>query len=140
MLTAARRGYIVSHMDNLSSNLDLVFGALADPTRRAVLKRLGEGEASIGELAQPFDMALPSLMKHVRVLEAVGLVESQKSGRVRTCRLKPAAMTDAEHWLVEQRAVWEARLDRLDAYVKAIERKSREKQSREKKSRKRKLK
>ena len=117
-------------MDNLSSNLDLVFGALADPTRRAVLKRLGEGEASIGELAQPFDMALPSLMKHVRVLEAVGLVESQKSGRVRTCRLKPAAMTDAEHWLVQQRAVWEARLDRLDAYVKTIEKKSREKKSR----------
>jgi DNA-binding transcriptional ArsR family regulator len=112
-------------MDNLSSSLDLVFGALADPTRRAVLERLGEGEASIGELAQPFDMALPSLMKHVRVLEAVGLVESQKSGRVRTCRLKPAAMTDAEHWLVAQRAVWEARLDRLEAYVKTIEKKSR---------------
>ena len=122
-------------MDNLSPSLDLVFGALADPTRRAVLERLGEGDASIGELAQPFDMALPSLMKHVRVLEAVGLVESQKSGRVRTCRLKPAAMTDAEHWLVQQRAVWEARLDRLDAYVKTIE-----KQSREKKSRKRRLK
>ena len=98
-----------------------MFGALADPTRRAVLKRLGEGDASIGELARPFDMALPSLMKHVRVLEAVGLVESQKSGRVRTCRLKPAAMTDAEHWLAEQRAVCEARLDRLEAYVKTIE-------------------
>ena len=101
-----------------------MFGALADPTRRAVLERLGEGEASIGELARPFDMALPSLMKHVRVLEAVGLVESQKSGRVRTCRLKPAAMTGAERWLA-QRAVWEARLDRLEAYVKTIEKKSR---------------
>ena len=112
-------------MDNLSSRLDLVFGALADPTRRAVLERLGQGEASIGELAQPFDMALPSLMKHVRVLEAVGLVESQKSGRVRTCWLKPAAMTGAERWLVEQRAVWETRLDRLEVYVKAIEKKSR---------------
>ena len=104
-------------MDNLSLSLDLVFGALADPTRRAVLERLGEGEASIGELAQPFDMALPSLMKHVRVLESVGLVESQKSGRVRTCRLKPAAMTDAERWLAGQRVVWEARLDRMEAYV-----------------------
>ena len=71
-------------------------------------------------------MALPSLMKHVRVLEAVGLVEFQKSGRVRTCRLKPAAMTDAERWLAEQRAVWEARLDRLEAYVKTIEKKSAE--------------
>src|ERR1700730_13135103 len=112
-------------MDNLSSSLDLVFGALADPTRRAVLERLGEGDASIGELAQPFDMALPSLMKHVRVLEDAALVESQKSGRVRTCRLKPAAMTDAELWLAEQRAVWEARLDRLEAYVNKIEKKPR---------------
>jgi DNA-binding transcriptional ArsR family regulator len=108
-------------MDNLSSSLDLVFGALADPTRRAVLQRLGQGDASIGELAQPFDMALPSLMKHVRVLEAVGLVESHKSGRVRTCRLKPAAMGDAERWLADHRAAWEARLDRLEAYVKTIE-------------------
>lgn len=108
-------------MDNLSSNLDLVFGALADPTRRAVLKRLGQGDASIGELARPFDMALPSLMKHLRVLEAVGLVESEKRGRVRTCRLKPAAMADAERWLAEQRAVLDARLDRLEAYVKTIE-------------------
>lgn len=108
-------------MDNLSSSLDLVFGALADPTRRAVLERLGEGDASIGELAQPFDMALPSLMKHVRVLEAVGLVESRKIGRVRTCRLKPTAMSDAESWLARQRAVCEARLDRLEAYVKRIE-------------------
>src|SRR3981189_2632272 len=110
-------------MDNLSSSLDLVFGALADPTRRAVLERLGEGEASIGELAQPFDMALPSLMKHVRVLEAVGPGESQKSGRVRTCRLKPAAMTDAERWLAEQRGAWEAPLHRREAYGKLIRQK-----------------
>lgn len=108
-------------MDNLSSHLDHVFGALADPTRRAILARLGEGEASVGQLAQPFAMALPSLMKHIRVLEAGGLVESRKSGRVRTCRLKPAATTQAEHWLVEHRAVWEARLDRLEAYVSGLE-------------------
>ena len=79
----------------------------------------------MGDLARPFAMALPSLMKHIRVLEAGGLVESQKSGRVRTCRLKPAAMTRAERWLVEQRAVWEARLDRLEAYVNKIEKKPR---------------
>ena len=85
------------------------------------MRRLGGGDASIGELAQPFDMALPSLMKHVRVLEAVGLVETRKSGRVRTCRLKPAAMTEAERWLAEHRAVWEARLDRLEAYVKTLD-------------------
>src|SRR3979409_1062482 len=112
-------------MDNLSSSLDLVFGALADPTRRAVLERLGEGDASIGELAQPFDMALPSLMQPVRVLGDFGLVESQKRGRVHTGRLKPAAMTDAERWLAEQRAVWEARLDQLGGLVKKIEKKSR---------------
>jgi DNA-binding transcriptional ArsR family regulator len=112
-------------MANLSSHLDHVFGALADPTRRAILARLGEGEASVGELARPFAMALPSLMKHIRVLEAGGLVESQKNGRVRTCRLKPAAMTHAQRWLVEQRAVWEARLDRLEAYVNKIEKKPR---------------
>ena len=109
---------IVSHMDNLSSRLDHVFGALADPTRRAIL---GEGEASVGELARPFAMALPSLMKHIRVLETGGLVRSQKRGRIRTCRLNQAAMTDAERWLGDQRAVWEARLDRLEAYVEAIE-------------------
>lgn len=108
-------------MDNLSSHLDQVFGALADPTRRAILSRLGEGEASVGELARPFAMALPSLMKHIRVLEAGGLVESHKLGRVRTCRLKPAAMTDAEGWLAAQRAVLEARLDRLEAYVNQID-------------------
>src|SRR5712664_2950448 len=99
-------------MDNLSSSLDLVFGALADPTRRAVLERLGEGEASIGALAQPFDMALPSMMKHVRVLAAVGLVESQKSVRVRTCRLKPAAITEAQRWPGDQLSVWERRPER----------------------------
>src|ERR1700750_1543446 len=110
-------------MANLSSHLDHVFGALADPTRRAILARLSEGEASVGELARPFAMALPSLMKHIRVLEAGGLVQSRKSGRVRPCRLKPAAMTHAEHWLVEQGAVGEPRLDRLEAYVKKIEKK-----------------
>jgi len=112
-------------MDNLSPaanppHLDHVFGALADPTRRAILSRLGRGEASVGELARPFAMALPSLMKHIRVLEAGGLVVSQKQGRVRTCRLRPAAMADAEQWLGEQRAVWEARFDRLEAYVETL--------------------
>lgn len=110
-------------MDNLSTRLDLAFHALADPTRRAIVARLGAGEASVGEIAKPFDMALPSLLKHIRVLEEGGIVESQKSGRVRTCRLKPGATLAAERWLVEQRTVWEARLDRLEAYVAKIERK-----------------
>ena len=76
----------------------------------------------MGELARPFDMALPSLMKHIRVLETGGLVESEKHGRVRTCRLMPGAMKGAESWLAEQRAIWEARLDRLESYVATLRR------------------
>lgn len=79
--------------------------------------RLCAGEASVGELADPFDMALPSFMKHIHVLELSGLVESEKSGRVRTCRLAPDALLGAEDWFQQQRAVWEARLDRFEAYV-----------------------
>ena len=79
--------------------------------------RLCEGEASVGELADPFDMALPSFMKHIHVLELSGLIWSEKSGRVRTCRLQPEAMVGAEDWLQHQRAIWEARLDRFEAYV-----------------------
>ncbi len=110
-------------MANYSPHLDDVFGALADPTRRAIIARLSQGEASVGELARPFDMALPSLMKHIRVLETGGLVRSEKHGRVRTCRLMPGAMKGAENWLAEQCAIWEARLDRLEAYVAMLEKK-----------------
>ena len=110
-------------MANYHPHLDNIFSALADPTRRAIIARLSQGEASVGELAQPFDMALPSLMKHIRVLETGGLVESEKHGRVRTCRLTPGAMSEAEHWLSEQRAIWEGRLDRLESYVAMLEKK-----------------
>ncbi|SFJ98463.1 hypothetical protein SAMN05216525_14619 [Bradyrhizobium sp. Gha] len=79
--------------------------------------RLCAGEASVGELASPFDMALPSLMKHIHVLETCGLVLSEKEGRVRTCRLDPEALLSAEDWFQHQRAIWEARLDRFEAYV-----------------------
>ena len=104
-------------MANQSSKLDQVFAALADPTRRAIVMRLCAGEASVGELADPFDMALPSLMKHIHVLETSGLLLSEKSGRVRTCRLSPDALLGAEDWFQQQRAIWEARLDRFEAYV-----------------------
>lgn len=79
--------------------------------------RLCAGEASVGELADPFEMALPSLMKHIHVLETSGLVQSEKSGRVRTCRLSPDGLVGAEDWFQQQRAIWEARLDRFEAYV-----------------------
>lgn len=100
-----------------SSTLDRAFQALADPTRRAVIGRLAQGEASISELAAPFDMALPSFLKHVRSLEDGGLIRSRKIGRVRTASLSPVAFAALEAWLAEQRAVWEARTDRLEQFV-----------------------
>src|SRR3954463_9325228 len=104
-------------MANHSSRLDDVFAALADPTRRAIVMRLCAGEASVGELADPFDMALPSFMKHIHMLQTSGLVRSEKSGRVRTSRLSPDALVGAEDWFQQQRAIWEARLERFEAYV-----------------------
>jgi len=113
---------IVSYMANQLSQLDQVFAALADPTRRAIVMRVCAGEASVGELAEPFEMALPSFMKHIHVLELSGLVQSEKSGRVRTCRLSPEALVGAEDWFQHQRAIWEARLDRFEAYVMKLKR------------------
>ena len=107
-------------MDNQSNQLDQVFGALSDGTRRAIVMRLCEGEASIGTLARPFDMALPSLMKHIRVLENCGLVATRKTGRVRTCALHADALATVEGWLADQRTIWESRLDRLESYVATL--------------------
>lgn len=102
-----------------SQRLDGIFQALADPTRRAVLQRLGKGPASITELAGPFDMALPSFMKHIRLLEESGWIHSSKEGRVRTCALDKKSLAAAEGWLSAQRALWEARTDRLEQLVTA---------------------
>jgi DNA-binding transcriptional ArsR family regulator len=104
-------------MPNHSVKLDRVFQALADPTRRAVLQHLGGGAASTLELARPFDMALPSFTQHLGMLEKVGLVRSKKSGRVRTYRLAPKRLQEAEDWILDQRKLWERRLDQLDAHV-----------------------
>lgn len=104
-------------MPNQSAALDRVFHALADPTRRAVLRRLGSGPAPVSRLAEPFDMALPSFMQHLKVLEDSVLVRSRKEGRVRTYELAPERLRAAEDWMAEQRFLWERRLDRLDAYV-----------------------
>src|SRR5690606_428108 len=98
-------------------SLDMVFQALADPTRRAVVGRLGRGAASVGELAQPFDMALPSFMKHLRVLEGAGLIHTRKVGRVRRCEIDKARLAVVGGWLEEQRAVWTGRTDRLEDFV-----------------------
>jgi DNA-binding transcriptional ArsR family regulator len=97
--------------------LDRVFQALADPTRRAVLKRLSSGSAPVSELAEPFAMALPSFLQHLKVLESSGLVHSEKSGRVRTYRMSPEPLRAAEGWMSEQRAHWERRFQQLDEYL-----------------------
>lgn len=105
-------------MEHYQPPLDAVFQALADPTRRAVLGRLGEGPATVTDLARPFDMALPSFLKHIHVLESSGLIRSAKTGRVRTCALERAQLSAAEAWLGEQRALWEARTDRLERFLR----------------------
>ena len=94
-----------------------VFRALSDPTRRRVVERLSRSAASVSELAVPFGMALPSFVQHLRVLEGCGLVRSTKRGRVRTYQLVPKRLRVAEGWLARQRALWEKRLDQLDAYL-----------------------
>jgi DNA-binding transcriptional ArsR family regulator len=97
--------------------LDLVFHALADPTRRGMVDRLGRGPASVSELAQPFGMTLPAIVQHLHVLEGSGLLRSEKVGRVRTCRLEPVVFGTAEQWIAERRQSWERRLDRLGEYL-----------------------
>ncbi len=97
--------------------IDNIFRALSDPTRRHVLERLSRSPASVSELAAPFDMALPSFVQHMGILEDCGLVNSRKTGRVRTYQLVPKRLKLAEDWMVRQRALWEKRLDQLDAYL-----------------------
>jgi DNA-binding transcriptional ArsR family regulator len=111
---------ILSHMANQQAALSEVFNALADPTRLAIVGALGRGPSSVSELAAPFEMALPSFMKHLSVLERSGLVRTAKAGRVRTCALVPKALTRAERWLAEQRAVWETRSDRMAAFAERL--------------------
>lgn len=107
-------------MDPHGTQLTDVFYALADPTRRAIVGRLGRGPESVTALAAPFEMALPSFMKHLSVLERSGVIRSNKSGRVRTCELVPKALTQAERWIAEQRATWEARTERMTAFAENL--------------------
>jgi DNA-binding transcriptional ArsR family regulator len=105
---------------NESTRLDLAFQALSDPTRRGLVARLSRAPASVSELARPLRISLPAVMQHLKLLEASGLVRSEKKGRVRTCRVEPRALAAAEAWIAEQRAVWEGRLDRFEAYVEDL--------------------
>jgi DNA-binding transcriptional ArsR family regulator len=106
-------------MLNHSAALDLMFQALADPTRRVMVERLSRAPASVSELAQPLAMSLPAVLQHLQVLEASGLVRSEKVGRVRTCRIEPKALRSAEQWINERRTSWERRLDHLGDYLAA---------------------
>jgi DNA-binding transcriptional ArsR family regulator len=99
------------------AQLDEVFAALADPTRRSVVTELGRGPASVGDLARSSTMTLPSFMKHIRVLEKTELIRTAKAGRVRTCTLNRERLAVVDGWLAEQRAIWEGRTDRLEKFV-----------------------
>jgi DNA-binding transcriptional ArsR family regulator len=107
-------------MTNKKKALDRVFHALSDATRRAIVQRLTEGPASVSTLSEPFGMAKPTMLQHIRVLEQSGLIGTEKSGRVRMCAMKPAMLSDAEVWLSRQRTIWEERLDRMETYVKQL--------------------
>jgi DNA-binding transcriptional ArsR family regulator len=112
---------ILRHMLNQSTDLDRLFHALADPTRRAMVERLSRGPAPVSELARPLPMSLPAAMQHLGVLEAAGLVRSEKVGRVRTCAVEPQALSQVEQWINARRSEWEQRLDRLGEYLKTLD-------------------
>lgn len=106
--------------DSLNPNsgaLDRAFQALSDPIRRGMLARLSRGPASVSELARPLPISFPAVLQHLQALEASGLIATHKTGRVRTCRIEPRALSAAEAWIAAQRAVWDGRLDRFETYV-----------------------
>jgi DNA-binding transcriptional ArsR family regulator len=112
---------IVKGMLNQPSDLNRLFHALADPWRRAMVERLSRGPAPVSELARPLPMSLSAAMQHLGVLEAAGLVRSEKVGRVRTCAIEPQALSQAERWVNARRVEWEKRLDRLGDYLKSLD-------------------
>src|SRR5829696_1519293 len=107
-------------MEQDTGQLNGIFQAIGDPTRRAVLGQLGGGPASVSDLAKPFDMALPSFMQHIRLLEESGWIRTRKVGRVRICTIEEQPFTTVDRWLSEQRALWEGRTDRLQQFVETL--------------------
>jgi len=103
------------------ANLDMTFAALADPTRRAILARLSLGETSVTELARPFEMSMPAISKHLKVLEKAGLIDRGRDAQTRPARLNPAALKTAAAWIDEYRKFWEESFDRLDAYLQQLQ-------------------
>ena len=117
--------------------LSLKFAALADPTRRAILARLATGETSVMKLAEPFDMSLPAVSKHLKVLEGAGLVTRSREAQWRPCRIDAAALREVDNWLEKYRRFWEVRLDRLDEYLDRLQSKDKPKTVKRKKAKKR---
>ena len=113
---------MVQHMMS-TDHLSATFAALADPTRRAILARLVSGECSVTELAEPFDMSMPAVSKHLRVLERAGLIARGREAQWRPCRLEAGPLKDVADWAERYRHIWEARLDRLDAYLQELKKK-----------------
>ena len=101
--------------------LSVTFAALADPTRRAILARLAQGEATVLELAEPFDLSLPAVSKHLKVLQKAGLISQGRRAQWRPCRLEPARLKDASEWIERYRAIWEERFGRLDEYLRQLQ-------------------
>ena len=124
-------------MVNNQQALDSIFAALSDATRRGILARLASGEASVTELAKPYDMSLPAVSKHLRVLESAGLVARSKDGRVHRCRLEAAPMKSAADWIAHYRQFWEAQLDSLQRYLENSTEKEKQPWPKHKKSRRR---
>jgi DNA-binding transcriptional ArsR family regulator len=107
--------------DHDEDELSLTFAALADPTRRAILARLAEGEATVLELAEPFQLSLPAVSKHLKVLQRAGLISQGRRAQWRPCRLEPARLKDVSEWVEHYRAIWEARFGRLDEYLRQLQ-------------------
>ncbi|UXM92232.1 ArsR/SmtB family transcription factor [Paenarthrobacter sp. JL.01a] len=108
-------------MNSAPAVLDAAFAALADPTRRAILSTLAKGDATVSELAAPFAMSLPAISKHLKVLEASGLISRSRSAQFRPCHLERAALDDVDDWIQEHRKVWDERLDKLDEHLKNLQ-------------------
>jgi len=114
-----------------ADQISLTFGALADPTRRAILARLAKGEATVKELAEPFDLSLPGVSKHLKVLQRAGLITQGRKAQWRPCRLEPTRLKDVDEWLHEYRRFWDESFDRLDQYLQEMQETSKEKEKKD---------
>ena len=112
---------LLSHMAKHDPNLSLIFSALSDPTRRAMLAQLGQGAAPVSDLARPTGLALPTILRHLAVLESAALITTEKTGRTRLCRACPQTLAATEDWLATQRALWESQTDRLEDYLATLQ-------------------